>query len=374
MATRALQKVLRYRTPNTPTPDFFQPSGDVWVWDASSKNNEKDEWIRAQVVQTHRYFLEVRRYKDGSLCRDPTMKPAYEDVRIAPKGELTKELLSCTLEHELGYSFPDRGETVETETRSTDTTIMTHPDKTLPSLLARTAEGVTRIETAQRGPSDDIGSYGQRMSERNPIQNRAELTSDKSRILREIYTEVGSKQVTRNKLGFAPPWILEQAFEKEYQSNWAGAFEKTHEADIPRDANIIASHVVYKIKTAEDVEQDLKLRIVPHGNGMMKKTAFARTLPPHNLELSDSYFRMSHSSACASRLQISREHTCRAVPSQGTYTSDRPSNGTTYLGSYVVCYGGLRSCHTGSLRREGNGKRLWRIRCYRIAVSGECLA
>lgn len=116
MATHAQQKVLRSRTPNTPTPDFFQPSDDVWVWYASSKNNEKDEWIRAQVVQTHKHYLEVRRYKDGNLCKGPTMKPAYEDVRIAPKGELTKELLSCSLEYELGYPSPYGG---DSRTRTT---------------------------------------------------------------------------------------------------------------------------------------------------------------------------------------------------------------------------------------------------------------
>ena len=38
------------------------------------------------------------------------------------------------------------------------------------------------------------------------------------------------------------------------------------EKDVAHDANIITSHVVYKIKTGEDGKRTLKSRVVPHGN------------------------------------------------------------------------------------------------------------
>ena len=72
--------------------------------------------------------------------------------------------------------------------------------------------------------------------------------------------------MTKRKLELAPPWILEQAFTKEYQSNWTDAFETTHERDVPDNANIITSHVVYKLKPSELGEREMKSRIVPHGN------------------------------------------------------------------------------------------------------------
>lgn len=36
--------------------------------------------------------------------------------------------------------------------------------------------------------------------------------------------------------------------------------------DVPKNANIISSHVIYKIKISDDASLKLKARIAPHGN------------------------------------------------------------------------------------------------------------
>ena len=251
VATRALQRILRSRTPNTPTPGMFSPGDTVWVWYSTSKQNEDDRWIKATVVRTHQHFMEVRQLKDGRPCKGPTMKPAYEDVRIAPQNDLAQELMQCSLEGSI-----DTGIHMERGEQDADSTMEAAPQNTVSSLVA----GIHK-----RSATDDIGPYALRMDKQQP-DITAELQTDRDRVLDSIYECVGSRQVTRSKLEFAPPWILDYAFDKEYKSNWVGSYIPVEEKDVPHDANIITSHVVYKIKTAEDGTRTLKSRIVPHGN------------------------------------------------------------------------------------------------------------
>lgn len=81
-----------------------------------------------------------------------------------------------------------------------------------------------------------------------------------------IFNQIGSKQVTRSKLEFAPSWILEEAFNAEHDSNWAYAYEEVDEVGLPPDANIVTSHVVYEVKHDEGGSKKMKARICPHGN------------------------------------------------------------------------------------------------------------
>lgn len=42
--------------------------------------------------------------------------------------------------------------------------------------------------------------------------------------------------------------------------------KRVQRRQLPRDANIVSSHVVYKIKVEDDDSLRLKARIAPHGN------------------------------------------------------------------------------------------------------------
>lgn len=103
------------------------------------------------------------------------MKPAYEDVSVAPNGEVAKELLACTLEEELGYASPDEGVT------EIHTAAGAHLE-TLTSMMTK---------TEVRGPKQDIGTYPERLAEQQTTLHRLKLQSDKGRILDMIYDEVG---------------------------------------------------------------------------------------------------------------------------------------------------------------------------------------
>lgn len=56
-----------------------------------------------------------------------------------------------------------------------------------------------------------------------------------------------------------------------HEGSWEGAYVPVREADLPQSANIISSHVVYKVKTEEDKSMRLKARICPHGNRDIEK-------------------------------------------------------------------------------------------------------
>ena len=59
---------------------------------------------------------------------------------------------------------------------------------------------------------------------------------------------------------------MDEAFDRELNENWADTVVEVNDEDVPQDANVITSHVVYKVKQAEDGTRKLKARLVPHGN------------------------------------------------------------------------------------------------------------
>lgn len=105
-----------------------------------------------------------------------------------------------------------------------------------------------------------------KMSRRSGEIIGAALHRNTSRQLEAIDATIGDKQVTASHLLFAPPWILHDSLKTEHESNWKDAYIEVQDRNIPRNANVISSHVVYKLKTDELGTSRLKSRIVPHGN------------------------------------------------------------------------------------------------------------
>lgn len=84
-------------------------------------------------------------------------------------------------------------------------------------------------------------------------------------MLHYIYSQIGGKQVSVGSLSFAPAWILRESFETEMSENWKGAYEVVDDKDVPKNANRIGCHTIYKEKE-DDKELRLKARNVLHGN------------------------------------------------------------------------------------------------------------
>lgn len=93
-----------------------------------------------------------------------------------------------------------------------------------------------------------------------------EIGSDSQKILEDLYKVIGNSTTTLGKLEGAPPWIIERVLREEHDNNWLEAYKEAIEEEIPRDANLITSHVIYKFKTTEGGEHSMKARIFPHEN------------------------------------------------------------------------------------------------------------
>lgn len=92
------------------------------------------------------------------------------------------------------------------------------------------------------------------------------LLLDKQKVLTDMKNVIGHVQVSREKLKFAPAWVITKSVGEEITSNWGGAYMEVDGKDVPRDVNVIRSHIVYKIKTEGKGKLRLKARLCPHKN------------------------------------------------------------------------------------------------------------
>ena len=250
-ATRALQTLLNSRNNGTLPSQILKNRDPIWVYYDTSSKAKKNEWVKATVIETQQHRVLARR-----STKDPPMRIAYEDVRVAPKSHLTQELMSCSLEDELAtdddcehqvntiipeatsgnWVSSDRGENEEGP-----------PHEVSDSRISPTLLADSQPPQAEN-PAADINKL--KVTRRLP--KNVTLTSDRARVMKRIYKTIGKDQVSRKRLESAPSWIVREAFEKEHSSNWWDAYEEVDEAEVPRDANVISSHVVYKVKSNED--------------------------------------------------------------------------------------------------------------------------
>lgn len=60
-----------------------------------------------------------------------------------------------------------------------------------------------------------------------------------------------------------PLFPLKTAIDAEVETFFK-TVQHIHVTDVPKDANIIKSHVIYKVKINDDVSKKMKSRIAPH--------------------------------------------------------------------------------------------------------------
>jgi len=303
VSIRAIQRMLKARNPETAPVRELKPGTKVWVYFNTSKQNEPTRWVSATVVEAQKNLVLCRRSNRG-----PPMSVAYEHIRIAPSDPLTAELMSCTLEEELEQEFD-----VGTSPSPT-------PDDPPPSPRTSPAPGgnmldITNVTEENTGPGNQlVTGQKEESAKQGPLrlrlslhdakppskkvkfkptmiaataigcpekdigsvfvdgnEARGDLHSNLQEVLKQVHDVVGSREVTMKKLEFAPSWLVESAFNSEYDTNWHDAYLPIDESDAPDDANVITSHVIYKVKTDENDQRKLKARIVPHGNKDLEK-------------------------------------------------------------------------------------------------------
>ena len=200
------------------------------------------------------------------------MRVAYEYVRLAPRSELTSTLLECSLEDELtanstgtvneGQSLPEVEDTSGATLVEKDPP--PPPPQTQPNSNMFLAQGICVEFTIRNDREErDIENYADKTRIRDRLKD---LQRNIDKELADIHNFIGSKQVKASHLASAQTLIAQEALRSEHDSNWADAYTEVTGKGVPRNANVITSHVVYKLKSEEGGSRDMKARIVPHGN------------------------------------------------------------------------------------------------------------
>lgn len=96
VATRAIQRLLKARSPNTPTAHMLPQGRKIYVFMKPSRGTAV--WTEAEVIDPRDHFVVARRSRHGR-----PMKVAYEDIRLVPEHPLAIEPMQDALEDALGY-------------------------------------------------------------------------------------------------------------------------------------------------------------------------------------------------------------------------------------------------------------------------------
>lgn len=226
-ATRAINRAMSSRKPSEISSHALPAGTEVLVFFKTSAQNEPVRWVRAKVTGTTDHEVICRRSDKGA-----PMRVAYGDVRLLPTGTLAQEMA------EVDAVDNDGDDAAE--------------DDAVGALMA----------TATGKPGKDVGdAYAD-----DGVQPQGDLQTDELNVLKRIKDTIGTAQVTRRRMEGVPSWIMQKALMAEHDDNWKDAYIEMSDSDVDKTENVIASHVVYKLKVDEAGGMRLKARICPHGN------------------------------------------------------------------------------------------------------------
>lgn len=149
-------------------------------------------------------------------------------------------------------------------------------DQTQPGLgergpdLPEVAAFYSRIDaSALTRDSDEVGDVEKdvgTLSLEQPDPNQPLLQPPNVQaVCEEILASVGRENVTRQKLTFVPPWLLDEALEGELKG-WDEHIQVESLTKGQSRHAVIGSHVLYCVKSRESGEHYIKARLVIHGN------------------------------------------------------------------------------------------------------------
>lgn len=263
-AKRALHALLRSKNAKVMNSTDVEIGDRVGYYYNSSKANEKAEWREGKVKRIHTHMVEIDTGRKGRDAR-----VAYEDLRHLPKPNMVEDMLNSDIrlgghdaEGEVDEDY-DTYDITTTHDETNDEQIYTGPKTdTTDALMAEPFEQNNTPEGKKTVIRDDLGDY--KPSSKNITNER--LASQEETILQDIKSVIGSNQVTASAVAFAPGWIVDKAMKAEHDDNWTDAYEEVLEHDLPQKANLISSHILFRVKTNDDGSLRLKGRIVVHGN------------------------------------------------------------------------------------------------------------
>lgn len=75
------------------------------------------------------------------------------------------------------------------------------------------------------------------------------------------YIILGNEQVNSSLMECEPEWLIRKPLKDEIAGNWKDAYDEVKDFQVPKDANIVTSHVLYKVKIENKEKKRLKARL-----------------------------------------------------------------------------------------------------------------
>lgn len=143
-ATRALERIMKAKTPDSINPERLPKGSQVFVYYKSSKQNEPNEWIPATVSNVGDNIVECRRKERGR-----PMTVGYNEIRLRPMGDSTNELMRHEMEEDMN------------ENRRCDTEDVQHNgNETVTGTHEHTNEYIKSTECATPGTNNGLMKAG----------------------------------------------------------------------------------------------------------------------------------------------------------------------------------------------------------------------
>ena len=114
-----------------------------------------------------------------------------------------------------------------------------------------------------------------------------ELTSNYDNVIKMFYKRFGHKDFLAYQAEGLPSFPLINAYVDE-ESKFKDNVRVIDMSEVPRNANVITSHVLYKVKANDDGSMKMKARIAPHGNKDKDRSDLksdSATCPPTGIRL-----------------------------------------------------------------------------------------
>lgn len=193
------------------------------------------------------------------------MNIAYEHVRTAPDGDLTRQLITDSITDILGEHFPNLEGNINNSTNLVSDVFgsesETPVEDALPLIGAPPVNSMLTTSTHDSRHQD----VGQISPVVGPLPNEA-LQSNIQDVLQDMHCIVASEQVPKRPIEFALSWIIERAERVVLMNNSEAAYTRVPENMVKTSGNVIGSHFVDKIKQEEKGMKRLKARLCQHGH------------------------------------------------------------------------------------------------------------
>ncbi len=97
------------------------------------------------------------------------------------------------------------------------------------------------------------------------LQPGRELTSKENEDVQLYFDRFQGKEFLLSQAQALPTRVTQNAYMRE-EKIFKETVKEVYVTNVPKDVNVITSHVLYKVKVLDDHSKTVRARIAPHGN------------------------------------------------------------------------------------------------------------